>query len=248
MRNYFPEDFSRQLSPQPPSCTDPNMPSSSSSSLRSLSTGGSPDSSLIFTVPTTTSQPQLIPTDQATPILNDPHQQAMQALSQMRTNVQLPTLESENAAMTRAILAVLTSPSSSSSSASQPQPHINYHPQQQTQNLPNYNYQLNPKASAFKHYSSLLGGTPTTTPAARASLRAQSMLKQAILFYRKVRREQLLRTRPTSNQLQHMISERKRREKLNDSFTALRFLLPSSTKVGTNLHSYLYLSLRHFHN
>ncbi|XP_022730753.1 putative transcription factor bHLH041 isoform X2 [Durio zibethinus] len=230
VRSFFPDDFSRQLSSigdQLPQPTDPNRPSSSSSSLRSLS-AGSPDSSLIFTIPsashlqvptteTTTSSMQAI----SSPI-DHPHQQAMQALSQMRSNIQLPTIESENDAMIKAILAVLTSPSSSSSSS------IAHHPQQ-SQNLP-HNYQLNPKAcSAFKRYASALA---PTTPV-RASLRAQSMLKRAILFYRKcnlARCEQLLRSRPTSSQLHHMISERKRREKLNESFIALRSLLPSGTK------------------
>ncbi|XWS72189.1 hypothetical protein CRYUN_Cryun02cG0018900 [Craigia yunnanensis] len=228
MRSFFQEDFSRQLSPvgdQLSQPIDPNRPSSSSSSLRSLSTG-SPDSSLIFTIPseshlqvlteTTPSSLQAISSS-----INDPHQQDMQALSQMRSNIQLPTLESENAAMTRAILAVLTSPSSSSSATS-------HHPQQ-SQNLP-YNYQLNPKASAFKRYASVL--VPPTTQV-RANLRSQSLLKRAILFYGKInlmRREQLLRSRPTSNHLQHMMSERKRREKLNESFHALRSLLPSGTK------------------
>ncbi|XWS26685.1 hypothetical protein CRYUN_Cryun26dG0051500 [Craigia yunnanensis] len=242
MRHFFPEDFSRQLSPagdQLPQQTDPNRPSSSSSSLRSLSTD-SPDSSLIFTIPSA-SHPQV--STETTPSslqaisssINDPHQQAMQALSQMRSNIQLPTIESENAAMISAILAVLTSPSSSSSSTS--------HHLQQSQNLP-YNYQLNPKASAFKHYSSVLGAP--TTPV-RASLQAQGMLKRAILFYTKfnlVRREQLLRSRPTSNQLHHMMSERKRREKLNESFLALRSLLPSGIKkdkasVLTSTREYL---------
>ncbi|XVF35035.1 hypothetical protein REPUB_Repub18cG0110400 [Reevesia pubescens] len=233
MRRFFPEDFSRQLSPvgdQLPQPTDPNRPSSSSSSLRSLSTG-SPDSSLIFAIPRA-SHPQISTTETTAPSslqaisssINDPHQQAMQALSQMRGNIQLPNLESENAAITRAILAVLTSPSPSSSSSS-----TSHHHPQQNQNLP-YNYQLNPKASAFKCYVSALG--PPTTPV-RTSLRAQSMLKRAILFYRKfnlMRREQLLRSRPTTNQLHHMLSERKRREKLNESFVALRSLLPPVTK------------------
>jgi hypothetical protein len=35
----------------------------------------------------------------------------------------------------------------------------------------------------------------------------------------------------SENQLQHMISERKRREKLNDSFHALRTVLPPGSKV-----------------
>jgi hypothetical protein len=36
----------------------------------------------------------------------------------------------------------------------------------------------------------------------------------------------------SGNQLQHMISERKRREKLNDSFHALRTVLPPGSKVN----------------
>ncbi|KAK8343417.1 hypothetical protein V6Z11_A07G013100 [Gossypium hirsutum] len=219
MRSFFSED-------QLPQSTDQNRPSSSSSSLRSLSTS-SPDSSLIFTVPTTHEPaPSSLQQDAITPSsINDPRR-AMQAFSQTRSNIPLPTLESENAAMTRAILAVLTSPSSSSSSSSTP-----FH---RNQSLPYNNYRLNPKASAFKRYATGLGASPATTPA-RASLRAQAMMKRAILFYRKfnlARREQLLRSRPgpTSNQLHHMMSERKRREKLNESFVALRSLLPSGTK------------------
>ncbi|MBA0865774.1 hypothetical protein Goshw_015255 [Gossypium schwendimanii] len=233
MRTFFPEDFSRQSLVAVSEPTDPNNPSSSSSSLRSLSTD-SPDSYLIFTVPNA-SRPQVPTGSETTPSLlqakpasssmYDPHQQAMQqALSEMRSNINLPSLESENAAMTRAILAVLTSPASSSSSTSQ------YH-SQQSHNLPP-SYQPNSKATAFKRYGSPLG-TPTTT-AARASLRAQSMLKRAILFYRRfklVRSEQQPRSRaPTVHQLHHMLSERKRREKLNESFDALRSLLPPGTK------------------
>ncbi|KAL4318519.1 hypothetical protein GQ457_18G001390 [Hibiscus cannabinus] len=199
------------------STTDPNMPSSSSSSLRSLSTS-SPDSSLIFTVPATH---ETMPS-----LFNDPRQAMQpQAFPRMRCSVQLPTFGGESEAVTRAILAALTSPSSSSSSSSTPL--------QRSQNSA-YNYLLNPKASAFKRYAAALGG-PATTPA-RAGVGAQTMVKRAILFYRKInlaRREQLLRSRQTpqtSNQLHHMMSERKRREKLNESFTALRSLLPSGTK------------------
>ncbi|CAI8589819.1 unnamed protein product [Vicia faba] len=43
-------------------------------------------------------------------------------------------------------------------------------------------------------------------------------------------RERNQAMRPSSNQLHHMISERRRREKLNDNFQALRALLPQGTK------------------
>ncbi|KAE8700331.1 Alpha/beta-Hydrolases superfamily protein [Hibiscus syriacus] len=225
MRSFFPEDFLR-LSPvaignqllQP---TDPNRPSSSSSSLRSRSTGGSQDSYLMPTAAPSAPRPQVqtgetIPSSllakASSSSAYDPHQQAVQqALSELRSDIRLPTLESENAVMTKAILAVLTSPSSSCSSKS---------------------HQQNPKATAFKLYGSVVLSASQTT-AARTSLRPQSMLKRAILFCREldsVRRKQLPRSRPTANQLQHMFSERKRREKLNESFEALRSLLPPGTK------------------
>jgi hypothetical protein len=44
--------------------------------------------------------------------------------------------------------------------------------------------------------------------------------------------QQASATDSSGNQLQHMISERKRREKLNDSFHALRTVLPPGSKVN----------------
>ncbi|KAH1057057.1 hypothetical protein J1N35_035122 [Gossypium stocksii] len=204
MTRFFPEDFPRQLShvgdpfPQP---TDLNRPSSFSSSLRSLSTGSPIE-------PTPSSlQPMSSSIDCSC-------QQAMQALTQMQSNIQLPMLERENASITKPILAVLTS--------------LTSHLPRQNQNLP-YNYLLNPKATAFNRY------VPRSTPPVRASLRSQSILKRATLFYRKLtlvrRGEQLvLSRRPTSNQLHRMMSERRRREKQNEDFIALRSLLPFGTK------------------
>ncbi|KAE8666878.1 Alpha/beta-Hydrolases superfamily protein [Hibiscus syriacus] len=207
LRRFFPEDFSRQLShvgnPIP---TDPNpnlnRPSSSSSSLRSLSTGSS-------TPIETSLQPM-----SSSPLIVYPCQQAMQALTQMQSNIQLPILESENAVITRAILAVITSSTSTD-------------PPQETQKSP-YNIQLNPKATAFERYS-------PTTMLARTSSRAQSLLKRAILFYRMFTfvksGGQPMRRRPTGNQLQRMMSERRRRERLNEHFNALHSLLPLGTKT-----------------
>ncbi|TYG64209.1 hypothetical protein ES288_D06G089800v1 [Gossypium darwinii] len=181
---FFPEDFPRQLShvgdpfPQP---TDLNRSSSFSSSLRSLSTGSPIE-------PTPSSlQPM-------SSLIDCSCQQAMQALTQMQSNIQLPMLERENASITRAILAALTSSTS--------------HLPRQNQNLP-YNYLLNPKATALKRY------VPRSTPPVRASLRSQSLLKRATLFCRKLT---LVRR------------ERRRREKQNEDFIALRSLLPFGTK------------------
>ncbi|GMJ07328.1 hypothetical protein like AT5G56960 [Hibiscus trionum] len=209
LRSFFPEDFSRQLShvgnpfPQPID-PNPNRPSSSSSSLRSLSAGSS--------APIETTFSPLQPMS-SSPLIDYPCQQTMQALTQMQSNIQLPMLETENAAIISAILAVLTS-----STSTLPQ---------EARNSP-YNYQLNPQDTAFERYS------PTTTPA-RASSRPQSLLKRAILFYSMFNfmrsgGEQPVRRRPTSNQLYRVISERRRRERLNEHFNALRSLLPFGTK------------------
>ncbi|GLT98689.1 hypothetical protein SLE2022_161820 [Rubroshorea leprosula] len=242
MREFFPEDFLQSPPPGfgelPQQLTvDPNPTravSSSSSSLRSLSTG-SPDSSLIFNIPSSShiatetagcsSSLPPISTRTTAAAATTPLHQAMQTLSQIRT-IPLPSLESEHATMTQAFLAVLTSPSSSST------PTSHHRPQQ---NLP-YNYQLNPKASAFKRYATPASLAPTT-PQTRAGLRKRNILNRSILFYRSLhagRRQLVLGSgagsRPTSTQLHHMMSERKRREKLNESFQVLRSLLPPGTK------------------
>ncbi|PON84416.1 Basic helix-loop-helix transcription factor [Trema orientale] len=250
----------------------PLAASSSSSSLRSLSMDNSPEySSLLFNInnPTTTTPPPnttsphnainisqaelqidpnnipllmqpLLPSHE--PLMILPHQQAMQAFARLR-NVQFPTPETEDAAMTKAILAVLTSASaynpasSSSSSANYSADHPHHH-------------LINPKSSAFKNYDST-----STTPSAsaldrhRLSLK-KGLFKRSVSFFRSLnlmRNRQRLQAaaataaaaaaasattyRPTtSTQLHHMISERKRREKINESFQSLRSLLPPGTK------------------
>lgn len=200
-----------------------SRPSSSSSSLRSVSLDTPEYSSLLFSIPTTTHIPKTLneaPSLQPIlPATTSPHQEVMQAFAQLR-NIQLPTPESEHAAITRAIFAVLTSPSSSSSSSHQNQ-------NQPQQNLPP-NYRLSPQPSAFKKYNSALAS------ASHLVTRTISLLKRAISFYRRfhiLRREYALQNRPNITQLHHMISERRRREKLNESFQALRSMLPPGAKV-----------------
>lgn len=224
MKNLFPEDFSRPREHSQPH--DQNRPSSSSSSLRSLSMDSPEPSPFLFNIPNTSyNQDPSIETrvvQQAmrpisTTITTPPVQQAIKALSQIR-NIQFPTIESENVEMTKAILAVLSSSSPSSTSSSLPQPQ---------------------KASAFKSYRSVLGPMPQITT------RKQNMLKRAVKFFagltlrRNQEQIQGTSTRPSTTQLHHMISERRRREKLNESFQALRSLLPQGTKV------YIYNMKRH---
>lgn len=228
LRSWFPEEFSQHLSPLREALLRPdqNPPSSSSSSLRSLSMDSPESSSLLFNIPSTSHFPELtlgeIPIvlhQMPTTTTTSPHQQAMQAFARSR-NIQFPAPETENAAMARAILAVLTSTSSSSSS------------HQPEQNLLPYSHRVNSKASAFKNYTSALGPTTSTQ---MGNVRKQSMLRRSISFFRSLNflrlHERMQATRPTSTQLHHMISERRRREKLNESFQALRSLLPPGTKV-----------------
>ncbi|KAM5547357.1 hypothetical protein ABKV19_001716 [Rosa sericea] len=238
-----------------------NQLSSSSSSLRSHSTMDSPEySSLLFnTIQTSTAPTSLnIPADQTynttnftsllqpivSPTTNifsstssstSPHQQAMQAFSRIRGNIQLPAPEIEDAEITRAILAVLTSPSPS------PSPSISSHqsvpPALKDDPAPSPSH-LKPKpSSAFESYiSSPLAPRTQTKGAANLAVRKHTMVKRSISFLRGLNllriRDQGMQaaTRPTTSQLHHMISERKRREKLNESFHSLKSLLPPGTK------------------
>uniref|UniRef100_A0ACD5VRD9 Uncharacterized protein n=1 Tax=Avena sativa TaxID=4498 RepID=A0ACD5VRD9_AVESA len=54
--------------------------------------------------------------------------------------------------------------------------------------------------------------------------------QQQQYYYQQQQQQQALAAEPSGNQLQHMISERKRREKLNDSFHGLRTVLPPGSK------------------
>lgn len=271
MRSWMlPEAFSRsQLSSHtaevvPSSSNRVNIEqqnplSSSSSSLRSLSTMDSPEySSLLFnTFQTSTSTPTTslnIPADQVfttanftsllQPVLSpttnifsststSPHQQSMQAFSRIRANIQLPAPEIEDAEITRAILAVLTSPSTTSHQLVTPA--LNNDPAPSSSH---HHGLLNPKpSSAFKNYrSSPLAPRTQTKGAANLVVRKQTMVKRSISFLRSLNllriRDQGMQTatRPTTSQLHHMISERKRREKLNESFHSLKSLLPPGTK------------------
>lgn len=60
-------------------------------------------------------------------------------------------------------------------------------------------------------------------------------MKRMLALLRTIR-PQMQEIRSSSTQLHHMISERKRREKLNESFEALRALLPPGIKVRRIVH------------
>ncbi|XP_074569181.1 putative transcription factor bHLH041 [Curcuma longa] len=147
----------------------------------------------------------------------------------------------DDEAATRAMISVISKASSSS-----PPPRLLYHQllqqQQQQQRHQGYRstgfkvYDRNLAQELEKSVSNKLGG-------------GQRMIKAGIEILRRVsamRMEAQVQEqyRPTSNQLHHMISERKRREKLNEYFHALRLLLPPGSKkdkasVLANTKNYL---------
>ncbi|KAF8407964.1 hypothetical protein HHK36_007104 [Tetracentron sinense] len=122
----------------------------------------------------------------------------------------MPHQQADDAAMARAMIPVNSSVSSSSSSY------------QFQQNHP-YNYQVSQQKGAFKNYTSALASTPGT------SLRRHNTRNEAItlrsLSSMRIQ-EQMQGSHPIRTRLHHKISESKRREKFNESFQALRSLLP----------------------
>ncbi|ONM28894.1 Putative transcription factor bHLH041 [Zea mays] len=99
-----------------------------------------------------------------------------------------------------------------------------------------------PTGGAFKHYARHLGPTRTTptkpgTCGQRMFKTAMSVLSKMHVAARYSQQQYYYEAAaaevappPSVNQLQHMFSERKRREKLNDSFHALKAVLPPGAK------------------
>ncbi|KAJ1400677.1 Myc-type, basic helix-loop-helix [Sesbania bispinosa] len=131
---------------------------------------------------------------------------SFKSLSTAGAQVNIPRPESEHDAIVRAILHVIS-------------------PQQ---NMPN-SLMLHSEATAFKRYDRSTNITSTS----KMGSQRQSMVNRSIALLRGLNsmRERIqATTRPNSIQLLHTISERRRREKLNDNFQALRALLPPGTK------------------
>ncbi|XP_010443354.1 PREDICTED: putative transcription factor bHLH041 isoform X1 [Camelina sativa] len=224
LREWFPEDFNRNSSPVNSDYLRPPRHLSTSSS--SLSPNHvSEYSSLLFPLipkPSTTTDAVNAPGHPLLAPINMIHHQQQQQEPLFRNR------ELEEEAMTQAILAVLRGSSSPPSTSSSPL--------------------RKGRATAFKRYYCMISGGDRARP--QPSVRKQSMMKRAITFYNRLniqRRERFVRENatmagdgsggsggggrsPSTTQLHHMISERKRREKLNESFQALRSLLPPGTK------------------
>lgn len=184
IQQVFSEDFIQQ------SLLGDLRPSSSSSSLRSLSMGSPPEYSS-FKGSTSSFMPP-----------------------EAYARLPFPTPAADDAAMAQAMLAVISS---------SPPPSLLYQPPQREQA---------PRQRAFKAYNAVL--RPKTDPI-KPGVPGQKMIKMAVSMLKRMHmmrfEARMPEPRPTSNQLHHMISERRRREKINESFHALRMLLPPGSKV-----------------
>ncbi|KAJ3692001.1 hypothetical protein LUZ60_012351 [Juncus effusus] len=176
---------------------------SSSSSIPSLSVG-SPEYSSLININTSLSPKPLTPLMQ-TFQQNTSYNQYI--------NPNHPTPESDDMAMARAMLAVISSSTASTSSSCQ------------------VGERKAGSSSAFKPYKSDFGPIKTSGVGSQNMIKRVVALSRRLFFMRSVREtQQEAVVRPTSGQLHHVISERKRREKLNERFDALRKLLPPGSK------------------
>ncbi|KAM0908524.1 hypothetical protein ACQ4PT_015410 [Festuca glaucescens] len=200
----------------------PARPSSSSSSIPSLSIGSPEYSSLIRSMATPSTQPLML----ASPLSG--------LLAPVYGQHEFPTAEPDDAAaMAEAMLALISS--SDASTTSTPPP---------SYSTPSWlaRHRSSPRrTTAFKAYSA--ARAPRARPPAGAP--GQRMIKTCVSLLASVhmamRNRELGaashedgRAQPapasTTSQLHHMISERRRRERLNDSFQSLRALLPPGSK------------------
>ncbi|KAF3324548.1 putative transcription factor bHLH041 isoform X3 [Carex littledalei] len=125
----------------------------------------------------------------------------------------IPNLVSDDDAIARAMMAVISSVSSASSSSS---------PSIISQNSPKCGE--NAKFGAFRQFKSAF------PPKYEVNFGndGHKMIKSSLAMLRNIKPGQ--EREPKASNLYHMISERKRREKLNGSFELLRMLLPPGSK------------------
>ncbi|KAL6602889.1 hypothetical protein ACP70R_043250 [Stipagrostis hirtigluma subsp. patula] len=242
--DHFQQSLLEELLQMPPT-----GPSSSSSSLPSLSIGSPEYSSLIRTM-AMSAAPATEPSSQERQPL--PLQPAVQLPGLLppvyggpHGHAPFPSAVADDAAMAQAMLAVISStapPASATSAAAPPAPS----PPWLARHRARRSSPRRGTTGAFKAYSAAL--SPRAPP--RPGAPGQRMIKTAIALmvsvHMAMRDRELAVARheegasaaapprpppqPTSSQLHHMISERRRRERLNESFQTLRALLPPGTK------------------
>ncbi|XP_059274534.1 putative transcription factor bHLH041 [Lycium ferocissimum] len=203
MNNFFPENVPKQTT----TTRGFPQPMSTDQNLHSSSSSSSEYSSLIFNTANTCYVTEQQETEE------------IQTLTQFQ-GLQLPKIKGEDDAITRAYLAVISSSPSSSSSSSRAQIQENF---TQDHRL------ATRKVSAFSRFKSLGLNASIATRNCR-----HNMLKRSMTFFKNLylmkRQEGIQVNPPTRTQVHHMISERRRREKINENFQQLRSLLPPGTK------------------
>ncbi|KAL0925239.1 hypothetical protein M5K25_003557 [Dendrobium thyrsiflorum] len=199
------------------------LSSSSTSSLKSLSVGSPEYTSFILSNPATDQSGSDQAFKQAGKPLTSHNQITMDSYNLYR-NILLPSPQSDDAALTRAILAVLSSS----------QKDI----QQQEES------RVTQASSSFQPFRSI---SASFQPNLR--LQGQIMIKKSISLLRKMYSLKHAETRrherlPISSKLHHVMAERKRRVRINESLRDLRMLLPPGSKkdyvtVLSNTKDYL---------
>ncbi|KAM0929221.1 hypothetical protein ACQ4PT_001758 [Festuca glaucescens] len=244
----FSEDFFQQSLLEELLQLPPTRPSSSSSSLPSISVGSPADGSTSLLRSTmaamsssTTTSPRELTAAQMLHPLRPPHPVPFSRHGPGHGHLHFPSAEADDVAMAQAMLTVI-----SSSSSSSPMP---------TTSMPivpgNHRARRSPRrgssTTAFRAYNAALA---PRAPRRASGAPGQRMIKMGISILRRMQQyngqertsgataqrwheddeETAAASAPTSSQLHHMISERRRRERLNESFEALRELLPPGSK------------------
>lgn len=230
MKNFCAEYFVQNQPPEIWQQNEYSRASSSSSSLVSKSIG-SPEYSSIFyntdrIAEISAHYNNIITRPSTVHALNSPSQSShMGALGEIR----LPSPSHDDEEMTKAMLAVISSPTPSSSS--------------NTVHTQSYSRPCQPKeryrAGCFKPYNLAPRQVVDTK---YASPQSQSAVKRVMAFLGKMAtmridatpaEEVMEQSIPMSSQMHHIMSERKRREKLNEFFGVLREILPPGTKASS---------------
>ncbi|KAL6839381.1 hypothetical protein ACP4OV_030651 [Aristida adscensionis] len=223
----------------------PTGPSSSSSSLPSLSIGSPEYSSLIRSI-------AMSAAPAGEPSSSQPAAQLHgMSYAPAYGHATLPSAEAADAAMAQAMLAVISSTATLPSTTTPAAPPPSSSPRWLARHRAR---RSSPRRGAFRPYGSAL--SPRAPPPRRPGAPGQRMIKTAIALmvsvHMAMRDRELAAARheegaaaaaagggsalpppapqPSSSQLHHMISERRRRERLNDSFQTLRSLLPPGSK------------------
>ncbi|CAN6277997.1 unnamed protein product [Urochloa humidicola] len=254
LHHVFSEDFFQQSLLEELLLLPPTRPSSPSSSLPSVSAVDSPAAAeVLSTPPLVRAAPPATP-----PSLHHPRPPLVSSLASpfsRRRRAHFPSADADDAAMAEAMLAVI----SSSSSALPTPPSTAAAPLCGGNNDDNHRSgarrwwprRRGAAATAFRPYNAALAPR-AAAPWRRVAPPGQRMIKMGISILRRMHmlrfsraaattmaqqqrareeeEEDATPAAPTSSQLNHMISERRRRERLNESFEALRGLLPPGSK------------------